>query len=862
RSDVAETPKTGSGQNHRHPIANSEDPSPSSSRPIDAIPVFCKTSGSDMGSLAGPTTLARLSNAPTSRASYPRDDIADPTAKNKRTGRKIHNHNGDRPRTSNYDNTRNNGDGNNTYQRSRVSEQYVSAHAAAERSNTPTLSMAIELHVHVHERESSSSTRRESTSLPPESLLKQQSADSLPGRQAASPSISHNDTPPQGLSLTPSFKKPCAQQITRLPAEESISLSTSHASSQETLLSPKSSPPSHVSDMPYQTKGKEPAQAQTLSERYQTLLLGLKLGFPLWNPSPRRTLNGEYYMPEIGDVGVLSHGLPFNTLFNIAQPLDSPANKDGVPEGLGPPCELQSRWITIEERDNPSQVPLSEPEGAISDQKRGVTVDGSSSIFTYDLSEKEGALLMLPRGSTLWNLENKTPFEKRAKSQWRLWFKYAYGHLNPEDGRALYLVTGVERCSLELTVDSTTGACSWAFPPARCFTKVSRSTPIQDLQPNQESQTVFIRGFRIDACDQDVSLCPPGLSSRPGREKDGNSDGDSNFRRSGSQNPPSSSGDSSSDPSSSSSTSPPSYGGHSGTSNPQSDSLQRLDPSIDKTQILEVELNPSLSDEDSFTHPCKIINNFAFELLSMTKPALLDAGCVAISHDEDWISIVQDSDEELPSNVEIVKRICSEFKFAIDGDIIYTASMTDADKEFLAEKRETSRRQSQDNAISVTVLVVFAEGDDHTTSASPIPDALISQPASGAHRMSEGIHHKQPPHIFENRASNAFELSESEISMDLPPVTWNPTYMGSKATLPPSFADFLPDDYSRYTSAITSERLVGSPAVTEASIARRKNPPRYFCEVPGCPSRGFTSKVNFECKCSHALARRSEALHV
>ncbi|KAK1222639.1 hypothetical protein PQX77_014507, partial [Marasmius sp. AFHP31] len=77
-----------------------------------------------MGSLAGPTTLARLSNAPTSKASYPRDDIADPTAQNKRTGRKIHNHNRGRPRTSNYDNTRNNGDGNNTYQRSRVSEQY------------------------------------------------------------------------------------------------------------------------------------------------------------------------------------------------------------------------------------------------------------------------------------------------------------------------------------------------------------------------------------------------------------------------------------------------------------------------------------------------------------------------------------------------------------------------------------------------------------------------------------------------------------------------------------------------------------------------------------------------------------------
>ncbi|KAJ8086136.1 hypothetical protein PM082_004956 [Marasmius tenuissimus] len=44
-------------------------------------------------------------------------------------------------------------------------------------------------------------------------------------------------------------------------------------------------------------------------------------------------------------------------------------------------------------------------------------------------------------------------------------------------------------------------------------------------------------------------------------------------------------------------------------------------------------------------------------------------------------------------------------------------------------------------------------------------------------------------------------------------------------------------------------RQVGSRALTDASIARRKTrPPRYFCEYPGCFSRGFTTKNNYDCE--------------
>ncbi|KAF9254053.1 hypothetical protein L218DRAFT_938884 [Marasmius fiardii PR-910] len=39
---------------------------------------------------------------------------------------------------------------------------------------------------------------------------------------------------------------------------------------------------------------------------------------------------------------------------------------------------------------------------------------------------------------------------------------------------------------------------------------------------------------------------------------------------------------------------------------------------------------------------------------------------------------------------------------------------------------------------------------------------------------------------------------------------------------------------------------VGSQAITLASSSDRKRPPSYFCQVPGCTSRGFTTRHAFE----------------
>ncbi|KAL0058788.1 hypothetical protein AAF712_014525 [Marasmius tenuissimus] len=455
-------------------------------------------------------------------------------------------------------------------------------------------------------------------------------------------------------------------------------------------------------------------KSQTRGERYESLLLRTELGCPLWMPSPQRTSDGVY-MPEIGDVGILAHGLPFKTLFNITKSRAGLANKGSIPEGVEPPCILQPQSIITQEGYHTPRTTLIQPEGAIS--KLVAEASGTSSVFTFHLSDKEGALLMLPHGGTLQKLENTSEFEKRAQHHWRHWYEFADQQGDLHDSEALCLVTGVERCttwamaawdsdsastcvhddlgSLTLTVNGTTGACEWASPPARCSTQSSESAATNGLQPNQE--TVFIRGLWIDRLDG--KLWPPAVPPwGPGEENDSHADRNPRSRGGSRRQAPSS--DPSAEPSSSNQSSH-SPGRCSAGSSPLADPLGLQ---IDEEPIPNPTLNfPGEGEPNLVACPCRIINRFALKLLSKVKPALLDTGCAAFSHDNDWISIIHESDQGIPPEAELIRRICSNFKFTIEGDAIHTVSMTDPEKELFAERLEALSPQSQGSAISVSV---------------------------------------------------------------------------------------------------------------------------------------------------------------
>ncbi|KAJ8086221.1 hypothetical protein PM082_005044 [Marasmius tenuissimus] len=55
-------------------------------------------------------------------------------------------------------------------------------------------------------------------------------------------------------------------------------------------------------------------------------------------------------------------------------------------------------------------------------------------------------------------------------------------------------------------------------------------------------------------------------------------------------------------------------------------------------------------------------------------------------------------------------------------------------------------------------------------------------------------------------------------------------------------------------------RVVGSMAHTLVARSLRKKRPKYFCDVPGCQSQGFTQKHNFECKSYREIFRQARAV--
>ncbi|KAL0575829.1 mitogen-activated protein kinase kinase kinase, partial [Marasmius crinis-equi] len=494
-------------------------------------------------------------------------------------------------------------------------------------------------------------------------------------------------------------------------------------------VGPNPAPSLHTSssrspDIPLRPPVESTRGEMTQSQLYESLLLGCRLGYPLWEPSPRRTPVGEYTL-DIGDVGVFSDGLPFYMFFNITQPSDSPANKDGIPEGVDPPCVIQPRWLTVKEKYHERDKMFIQPRGSIS-QKRVINQDGSR-VFTFNLSQHEGALLTLPQGGTLKILERVDEFKRRIQRYWRQWYIFADDQRDLEQSRqVLYVVTGVEKCSmwamavwdstssyvcddassLELSVDESSGSCCWSFPPARCATQSSETLP--PSEDNALNQSVFVRGFWINRSNGTIDSKPPPLHSgghRDGQDPEGGSDAGHEGNGEGDKPSRYSGHGSSSSNSLSSGRFPSTHGGPSESPGVLTDSAV----SLAGLQVDELNLGISANDLNGDDYPCQVINNFALALISKACPALFDAGCIAFSHDNDWMGIVEDSETVLSEKTQFVRQFCSKFKFVVEQDAIYPASMSDRDERLVRHSLSSPQNIVKRAEGAIVALIEFRE---------------------------------------------------------------------------------------------------------------------------------------------------------
>ncbi|KAL0567178.1 hypothetical protein V5O48_014817 [Marasmius crinis-equi] len=141
-----------------------------------------------------------------------------------------------------------------------------------------------------------------------------------------------------------------------------------------------------------------------------------------------------------------------------------------------------------------------------------------------------------------------------------------------------------------------------------------------------------------------------------------------------------------------------------------SESSNRLTDSVDSLDGLDfdrVDLSLSNFDFGQDKHPCQVINKFALALVSSTRPTLMETGCIAFSHDEDWMSIMNDSDAEFLDKTEVIRRMSSRFKFVVELDAIFPTGMSDAEKELVQHCLSSANNSKPGDTI--IALVEFRE---------------------------------------------------------------------------------------------------------------------------------------------------------
>ncbi|KAK1220127.1 hypothetical protein PQX77_017117 [Marasmius sp. AFHP31] len=492
-----------------------------------------------------------------------------------------------------------------------------------------------------------------------------------------------------------------------LPQMEPMPHSTPIPILSDSQNSPPALGPSPTSSPSSQAEGTQGSLARQIDnrmpgQRYASLLSEIGPGYPLWMPSPRCTDTGEEHTVSIGDVGICSDVDPFHTLFNITQHLGGVTEGNRIPDGVDPPCDIRGS-VTVAATYHRNDKLLLKPHNSLS-QQATIDEDDLSKVFTFNLTEKEGALLLLPQGGILKKLQKTYEFRSRISRHWRQWYDFADEEGDPGERQLLCLLTGVEQCSawamgvwdpisgdssdtlgsLVFTIDKSSGNGSWTRCPPRCST--------QSLVParadNELKEAIFVRALWITRIVGNHSAGAPAPSPSRDHDEGGDEHDVPTRHRWNSRNPfgpgPTNPSQSPFNPfrqTSSPARPPQDYHAYS----VQSDVHQAARAG----QLLEndattIQLPATF---DVVSHPCELINQLAFEIISKARPSLLDSGCAIFSHDDDWLSVREDFDDvnDPLKGTELLRRICVKFKFVAEGDTVYTECMTPTESEIIQQ---------------------------------------------------------------------------------------------------------------------------------------------------------------------------------
>uniref|UniRef100_A0A0W0EWQ8 GATA-type domain-containing protein n=1 Tax=Moniliophthora roreri TaxID=221103 RepID=A0A0W0EWQ8_MONRR len=418
------------------------------------------------------------------------------------------------------------------------------------------------------------------------------------------------------------------------------------------------------------------------SLRYSLLLFKEKQGYPLWSPQPNMALPEEYIREgiRIGDVGIVHHDTPFDFLFNITYAADHPINHRGVPKGFSQ-VKLADLDITQVQQHRESDSHVIGPKNTLLKERvlDEDLLEGFSRSYQFTSINDQGAILMLPEGSFLSKLESKAIFRDYAKKHALAWFKYARRRRGREFPSgidpSLYLVTGWEKCpawgissfcnavnkgtavTLPFNVLKPEEGChniySWGHSSlceSHCHPNINSSG---DWLPNQ---TVFVRGFKVSRKSgkklkvRDITgthVTAEKILDMPFKSSTGIGTSSNNVSRASN------------------------YQEHGSSS---SGKYQTMAFSEGPVAGDEMDIDDSSLQEASSFHPCDLINDFIYKVASSSARTIPN---ITISHDDDWISIINELDASLslPNAFDFLMHISKNFTVVVDSDAIYTKAI-------------------------------------------------------------------------------------------------------------------------------------------------------------------------------------------
>ncbi|KAF8187373.1 hypothetical protein K438DRAFT_1722875 [Mycena galopus ATCC 62051] len=393
-----------------------------------------------------------------------------------------------------------------------------------------------------------------------------------------------------------------------------------------------------------------------MSERelYGRLLLAKGHGYPLSHPQPSDDLPPESRVQgiQIGDVGVLTSDGGFDALFNICRAPDDPANRHGVPVGF--------ETVHLGPTDVLSRGQYHRPGSHVSNEnisKRRLDVDtdldnvfspvGAGAVIEISTVSKQAAILLMPEGASRINLRFLDKFRRQALKHAQNWYEFlkSLGCMVEHD--ELYLVTGIDKCaswivgavdnqsrdcniSLKLKatqIGSTSGSYAWQWQMNGAFADSGPRRPAGE-DPSIQNQTVFIRGFRIAihiVGRKKIAQAIPVVDSKPltmlSRRWFASFSRSPSLGRTDAVSRDTSHG-----------------GGQAGSPREESETIEYY-PEAPRPY-----------------HPADAINKHLLgSVISQEGPL------VAVTHDDEWVSVLRDDDEMVPEKAELIGRIFKRY---------------------------------------------------------------------------------------------------------------------------------------------------------------------------------------------------------